>query len=202
MLLTFLMGFGTGGGLIIAIGAQNAFVLSQGVKKNHYIIIPLICAICDAILITLGVTGMGILFASNKILSLIAGIGGVVFLFIYGIRSFRSAIRGGSLSTDKEVKSSLKSAVLTTLAVTLLNPHVYLDTIILLGSISSQFKAPDHLVFGAGAVLASFVWFFCLSLGGKMLAPLFTKKMAWRILDTLVGMTMWAIALSVAMDLF
>ncbi|MBC8440634.1 MAG: amino acid transporter [Deltaproteobacteria bacterium] len=202
MLLTFLKGFGVGSGLIIAIGAQNAFVLSQGVRKNHYIIIPLICAICDALLIILGVTGMGTLVSSSKSLSLIAGIGGAGFLFIYGIGSFRSAIKGGSLSANQKTESSFKTAILTTLAVTLLNPHVYLDTVILLGSISSQFKQPGHFFFGAGAVMASFVWFFSLSLGGKMLAPLFTKKSSWRVLDTLVGMTMWAIALSVVKGLF
>ena len=202
MLLTFLKGFGAGSGLIIAIGAQNAFVLSQGVRKNHYIVIPLICAVCDALLIILGVTGMGTLIASSKSLSLIAGIGGAGFLFIYGIRSFKSAIRGGSLSANQNAESSLKAAVLTTLAVTLLNPHVYLDTVILLGSISSQFKQPGHIFFGAGAVTASFVWFFSLSIGGKMLAPLFIKKSSWRILDTLVGITMWVIALSVLKGLF
>jgi L-lysine exporter family protein LysE/ArgO len=197
MLLTFLKGFGAGGGLIIAIGAQNAFVLSQGVRKNHYIIIPLICAVCDALLIALGVTGMGSLIASSKTLSLIAGIGGAAFLFLYGIGSFRSAIKGGALSASQKVTTSLKKVVFTTLAVTLLNPHVYLDTVILLGSISSQFKQPGHLFFGAGAMLASFVWFFSLSLGGKMLAPFFTKQLSWRILDTIVGIVMWVIALSV-----
>ena len=197
MLLTFLKGFSVGSGLIIAIGAQNAFVLSHGVRKNHYIIIPLICAVCDALLIAFGVTGIGTIIASNKVLSLIAGIGGSGFLFIYGICSFRSAIKGGSLSTNTKAELSLKATILTTLAVTLLNPHVYLDTVILLGSISSQFKQPGHIFFGAGAVTASFAWFFSLSLGGKMLAPLFIKESSWRILDTLVGITMWVIALSV-----
>ncbi len=202
MLLTFLKGLGAGSGLIIAIGAQNAFVLSQGVKRNHYIIIPLICAVCDALLIILGVTGMGTLVASSKTLSLIAGIGGAGFLFVYGIGSFRSAFKGDSLSASQKAESTLKSAILTTLGVTLLNPHVYLDTVILLGSLSSQFKHPGHILFGAGAVMASFVWFFSLSLGGRMLAPFFIKKASWRILDTLVGITMWAIALSVVKGLF
>ncbi len=202
MLLTFLKGFGTGGGLIIAIGAQNAFVLSQGVKKHHYIVIPLICAICDAILIALGVSGIGTLIASNTTLSFTAGIGGAAFLFLYGLGSFRSAICGSSLSADRKAVSSLKTAVLTTLAVTLLNPHVYIDTILLLGSISSQFTQPGHLIFGAGAMAASFLWFFSLSLGGRLLAPLFTKQLSWRILDTLVGITMWAIALSVLKGVF
>ncbi len=202
MLLTFLKGFGTGSGLIIAIGAQNAFVLSQGVKKRHYIIIPLICAICDALLIALGVTGIGTFIASSKTLSMVAGIGGSLFLFIYGLGSFKSAYKGGILSSSEIAKNTLKSAILTTLAVTLLNPHVYLDTVILLGSLSSQFQTPGHLYFGAGAMLASFAWFFSLSLGGKMLAPLFSKELSWRILDTLVGATMWIIAYSVLRGLF
>jgi L-lysine exporter family protein LysE/ArgO len=197
MLLTFLTGMGTGGGLIIAIGAQNAFVLSQGVRKNHYILIPLICAVCDAILVAVGVAGFGSFIASSKVLSQVAGIGGAVFLFCYGIRSFRSALKGERLESDQKGETSLKAAVLTTLAVTLLNPHVYIDTILLLGSIAGQFQAPGHLIFGAGAAAASFIWFFALSLGSSLLAPLFKKELSWRILDSLVGMIMWAVAISV-----
>lgn len=197
MLLTFLTGMGTGGGLIMAIGAQNAFVLSQGVRKNHIILIPLICAVCDAVLVTIGVAGVGTYIASSQVLSQVAGIGGALFLFCYGIGSFRSAVKGQHLDADQKVGTSLKAAVLTTLAVTLLNPHVYIDTILLLGSIASQFQDPGHLVFGAGAVMASFVWFFGLSLGSRLLAPLFKKELSWRILDTLVGIIMWAVAISV-----
>ncbi len=197
MLLTFLKGMGTGGGLIIAIGAQNAFVLSQGVRKNHVIVIPLICALCDAILVTIGVAGFGSFIASSKVLSQVAGIGGALFLFCYGIASFRSAFKGQQLDADQNGETSLKTAVLSTLAVTLLNPHVYIDTILLLGSIASQFQDPGHLVFGAGAATASFVWFFVLSLGSSLLAPFFKKKLSWRILDTLVGVIMWSVAFSV-----
>lgn len=108
MLITFLKGIGTGGGLIIAIGAQNAFVLSQGVKKSHYIVIPLICAVCDALLIALGVTGVGTLIAANKTLSFFAGVGGALFLFFYGLNAFKSAIKGGSLTTSDALQTSLK----------------------------------------------------------------------------------------------
>jgi L-lysine exporter family protein LysE/ArgO len=202
VLIAFLKGFGAGSGLIIAIGAQNAFVLSQGIKKNHYIVIPLICAVCDALLITLGVTGMGLFLASSRTLSLAAGMGGAVFLFLYGLRSFRSALAGGSLSSDEKTKTSLKTAVLTTLAVTLLNPHVYLDTVVLLGSLSSQFHSPGHLYFGAGAVMASFSWFFALGVGGRLMAPVFTREVSWRVLNSLVGITMWVIAGSVLKVLF
>ncbi|MBU0971540.1 MAG: LysE/ArgO family amino acid transporter [Proteobacteria bacterium] len=197
MLLTFLTGMGTGAGLIIAIGAQNAFVLSQGVKKNHYILVPLICAVCDAVLVAIGVAGVGTFIAESKPLSQVAGMGGAAFLFCYGMSAFRSAIRGAYLEGDQKTETSIKATVLTTLAVTLLNPHVYIDTILLLGSIAGQFQAPGHLVFGAGAATASFIWFFTLSLGSRLLAPLFRKKRSWRILDTLVGMVMWAIAFSV-----
>jgi L-lysine exporter family protein LysE/ArgO len=202
VLIAFLKGFGAGSGLIIAIGAQNAFVLSQGIKKNHYIVIPLICAVCDALLITLGVTGMGLFLASSRTLSLMAGLGGAVFLFLYGLRSFKSALAGGSLSSDEKTGTSLKTAVLTTLAVTLLNPHVYLDTVVLLGSLSSQFHPPAHLYFGAGAVMASFSWFFALGVGGRLLAPVFTREVSWRVLNSLVGITMWVIAGSVLKALF
>ena len=202
MLIAFLKGFGAGSGLIIAIGAQNAFVLSQGIKKNHYILIPLICAFCDGLLITLGVTGTGVFLASSRTLSLIAGIGGAVFLFLYGIRSFKSVLAGGSLSPEDKTGPSLKTAILTTLAVTLLNPHVYLDTVVLLGTLSSQFNPPANLYFGAGAVMASFFWFFSLSLGGRILAPVFVKEFSWKVMNSLVGITMWAIALSVLKGLF
>jgi L-lysine exporter family protein LysE/ArgO len=197
MLLTFLTGMGTGGGLILAIGAQNAFVLSQGLRKNHVVLIPLICAVCDAVLVAIGVAGVGTYIASNQVLSQVAGIGGALFLFCYGIGSFRSALSGHQLDADQQAATSLKAAVFTTLAVTLLNPHVYIDTLLLVGSIASQFPAPGHLVFGAGAATASFIWFFGLSLGSRLAAPFFKQQRAWRILDTLVGIIMWTVAVSV-----
>lgn len=190
----------TGGGLILAIGAQNAFVLSQGVRKNHILVIPLICALCDAVLISLGVMGLGKVIASSRILSLATGIGGAVFLFWYGAGAFWSAYGGGRLEPDQAGKPSLKSAVLATLAVTLLNPHVYIDTIILLGSLAGQFQDPGRMLFGAGAMTASFIWFFTLSIGATLLAPLFKREISWRILDSSVGLVMWAIGLSVLRD--
>ncbi len=198
MLLAFAKGIGTGGGLIIAIGAQNAFVLSQGVRKNHYLLIALICALCDAILVAVGVTGVGSLITANPMLSRIAGIGGALFLFVYGARAFQSAVKGNQLDTDQTAATSVKAVVLATLAVTLLNPHVYIDTVLLLGSIAGQFQSPDHLAFGAGAVTASFAWFFTLSIGATFLAPLFRQKLSWRILDTFVGVVMWTIGFSIA----
>lgn len=196
MLLAFAKGMGTGAGLIIAIGAQNAFILSQGIRKNHTLVIPTVCFICDAVLVAAGVLGMGRIVAANPKVTAIAGIGGAAFLFFYGARAFYSAFQGSRMEAEAARSTTLKAAVLTTLGVTLLNPHVYIDTILLLGSIAGQFQPPAHMAFGAGAVTASFLWFFLLSLGAGFLAPLFRTTTAWRILDVVVGMVMWSIALS------
>jgi len=200
MITPLIHGFGAGGGLIVAIGAQNAFVLSQGVRRNHHLLIALICIICDAVLIALGVAGFGGLIQSKPALSQVVSLGGAVFLFFYGFRSLSSALKGGSLETDSKDMTSLKTVVFMTLAVTLLNPHVYLDTVVLLGGISSRFHGENRFYFGIGAVTASFIWFTCLSIGGRMLAPLFKKRISWRILDTLVCATMWSIAFSLVRE--
>jgi len=196
MITPFIQGFGAGGGLIAAIGAQNAFVLSQGVRGNHHIVIALICILCDAVFITAGIAGFGGSVSAYPFLAQWVAWGGAGFLFVYGCGSLRSAIRGGSLLTSDRAVLSLGAAILTTLAVTLLNPHFYLDTVILLGGISSRFHGENRLLFWAGAVSASTIWFLCLSLGGQMLAPVFRKQISWRILDTMVWATMWFIALS------
>lgn len=200
MLLTpFIQGFGASGGLIVAIGAQNAFVLSQGVRGNHPLAIAMICILCDSILITTGIAGVGTIVNGNPSVAQWISWGGAGFLFVYGCNSLRSAFTGGSLKTSDQAIQSLGAAILTTLAVSLLNPHVYLDTVVLLGGISSRFQGENLLLFWAGSVLASILWFLCLSLGARMLAPLFQKKLSWLILDTLVCLTMWAIALTLIM---
>lgn len=199
MIAPFLQGFGASGGLIVAIGAQNAFVLSQGVRGNHHVAIAFICILCDAIFITAGVAGIGGTVSANPALAQWVTWGGAGFLCVYGCGSLRSAVKGGSLETSERTVLSLGAAILTTLAVTLLNPHFYLDTVILLGGISSRFHGESRLLFWAGAVSASTLWFICLSLGGQMLAPIFRKQISWRILDTLVGATMWTIAASLIM---
>ena len=195
----FIQGFGTSAGLIIAIGAQNAFVLSQSVRGNHHLLIALICIACDAVFITVGVAGVGATVSGNPSLSQWVTWGGAGFLIVYGFRSLRSAIRGGSLQTSDPAVQSLGSIVLATLAVTLLNPHFYLDTVVLLGGISSQLRGEMRLIFWFGAVSASTLWFLCLSLGGGMLAPIFKTQLAWRILDFLICATMWIIAASLIM---
>ena len=198
--MPFMQGFGAGGGLIVAIGAQNAFVLSEGVRGNYHILIALICIFCDALFITLGVAGVGNSVSAHPLLSQWVTWGGAAFLFFYGYGSLCSAIRGGSLDSGSQAVTSLGAAVATTLAVTLLNPHFYLDTVILLGSISSHFNGDSRLFFWAGAITASTLWFVCLSIGGRLLSPLFEKKIAWRILDTLVWITMWTIAVSLLVN--
>jgi len=193
-ILPLFKGFATGAGLIIAIGAQNAFVLSQGVRRKYSLIIPLICSLSDAILISAGVLGLGGLFAGSPVLVKWASWGGAVFLTFYGLRSLISAFKSGTMSAEDAGPGTLKAAVLTTLAVTLLNPHVYLDTVVLLGSISSSFPGSGRYLFGIGAVSASFCWFFLLSLAGKKLAPLFRNPVSWRIMDLGITLVMWSIA--------
>ncbi|MEA3361873.1 MAG: LysE/ArgO family amino acid transporter [Thermodesulfobacteriota bacterium] len=195
-MLHFLQGFGVSGGLIVAIGAQNAFVLSQGVRRNYPFQTAIVCAFCDAMLIIIGISGVGTLVSTNPQLVELATWIGALFLFCYGGRAFRSALRGNSLEATLEIVPSRRQLLFTTLALTFLNPHVYIDTIILIGGISSQLSYDDRYWFGAGAVTASVVWFFSLSIGAGFLSPFFRKPLAWRLLDGFVCLAMWGIAVS------
>ncbi len=190
----FLQGFGVGGGLIIAIGAQNAFVLSQGVRRHYPIQTALVCSISDALLILLGITGVGAFIAVNPAAAQWATGFAALFLLFYGWRAFRSAFVNQSLQLNETQVPTRWKLLLATLAFTFLNPHVYLDTILLIGSVSGELNLTDRYLFGAGAMCSSFVWFFCLSLGAGLLAPLFRKPIAWRCLDGFVCLTMWGIA--------
>jgi len=197
MLGPFIQGAGVGAGLIIAIGAQNAFVLSQGVRRSYARLIPAICWLCDCLLILAGMGGLGKAVSTHPQWMRTAAWGGAIFLLFYGFRSLRAAIGGASLKAAGGTPvATARAAVFTTLAVTLLNPHVYLDTVVLLGALSGQFAGAGRYAFAFGAITASFVWFFSLSLGARFLAPLFRRPMAWRILDSLVCLTMWTIATS------
>ncbi|MEH6629263.1 MAG: LysE/ArgO family amino acid transporter [Halopseudomonas aestusnigri] len=193
----FLKGMGIGASLIIAIGAQNAYVLTQGLRRNNQFVVAFLCSLVDAVLIALGVAGMGLVITSNPLLLVFAAWGGAGFLFWYGLNAFRAAVNPEVLKLRQEAGAdTLKKAVITTLGVSLLNPHVYLDTVVLLGSIGGRYPEETRLWFGLGAVLSSFLWFFSLSLGAKWLAPLFKRPISWRVLDCLVGLIMWAIAIS------
>ncbi len=187
-------GFAAGFSLILAIGAQNAFVLRQGLLRSHVLWICLICAGSDAILVTIGVAGFGALSEQAPWLEPAMRYGGAAFLFWYGFRSFRAALSPRALIDTDAAAPSLHAAVLTCLALTWLNPHVYLDTVGLLGAISSPYQGADRVAFGAGAVIASFVFFFSLGYGARYLAPLLATPTAWRVLDVGIGLVMWAIA--------
>lgn len=188
-----LAGFALGFSLILAIGAQNAFVLRQGLRGAHVLAVVLACAISDALLIAGGVAGFGALAEAVPLFETVMRWGGAAFLVWYGARNFLSAWHGGEALKDQgDSTQSLKAAVMTCLALTWLNPHVYLDTVVLIGSISAQYD--NRLAFGLGAMTASFVFFFSLGYGARALRPLFTSARAWQVLDIIVGLTMWGIA--------
>jgi len=189
-------GFVTSGSLIIAIGAQNAFVLSQGLRKQFNGLIAVTCCSLDILLIFAGIAGMGALIANSSYLMLTAALFGGGFLTVYGAIALKSAITPKPLRAEHSPLNSRKAAILTTMAISLLNPHVYLDTVVLIGSIGGQYPVPERWWFAAGAALASVVWFFSLSWGAKKLAPLFSKPTTWRVLDGVICLMMWSIALS------
>jgi L-lysine exporter family protein LysE/ArgO len=191
----------TSGGLIIAIGAQNAFVLRQGLMKHQVFLTALFCFISDSSLILLGVGGFGSLVTTSPILLQMAKWGGTIFLFWYGLRSFRSACKNQTLNLTKPkgpAKPSLKETFFILLAVSFLNPHVYLDTVVFIGSVGAQFEIHERPYFALGAIISSCIWFFGLSYGARMLGPVFEDPKAWKILDILVGSIMWCIALFIA----
>ncbi|MCL4170103.1 UNVERIFIED_CONTAM: hypothetical protein GTU68_011320, partial [Idotea baltica] len=175
-------------------GGRNAFCAASGPSGEHVFWICLTCAVSDAILITAGVAGFGSLATHVPWFEPLMRYGGALFLFVYGIASFLRALRGGSTLVAADRPSTrLRTNLLTVLAFTWLNPHVYLDTVVLIGSISAQYS--DRLSFGLGAVCASFVFFFSLGYGARLLAPIFARARAWQALDVLIGVIMWAIAI-------
>lgn len=188
--------------LILAIGSQNAFVLRQGLKREHIFIVCLICAVSDAVLISLGVSGFSVIIEKTPWVEPLARYGGALFLFVYGAKSFWSSYTSNeSLQAAKKKPTSLKVIVVTCLAFTWLNPHVYLDTLMLIGSISTQY-AGQRIEFTVGAVMASFVFFFSLGYGAKILRPFFENPRSWKVLDFLIGCIMWMIAFSLIKNQF
>ena len=184
--------------LILAIGAQNAFVLRQGLRREHVGAVVLVCAASDALLITAGVTGFGIMSTQVPWIGEAMRWGGVAFLLVYGSLRFQAALKGGeALRPVAGQGASLRAVVTTCLVLTWANPHVYLDTVVLLGSISAQY-APYRLAFGLAAAAASFCFFAALGYGARFLAPVFARPQAWVVLEVIVGATMWAIAAGLA----
>ncbi|WP_307832059.1 LysE/ArgO family amino acid transporter [Prauserella cavernicola] len=183
--------------LIVAVGAQNTFVLQQGLRREHVRTVVLICAVSDAVLIAAGVAGAGLLFDGRPWLIEVVRVAGAAFLFGYGLLAALRAVRPTALRTGPDAPAVSRSAVAgTCLAFTWLNPAVYLDTVVLLGSVANTQSAQPWW-FGAGAVLGSVLWFVALGFGARLLAPVFTRPVAWRFLDVFIAMVLVAIGLRV-----
>ncbi|UEM24920.1 LysE/ArgO family amino acid transporter (plasmid) [Skermanella mucosa] len=194
MLSAFLPGLLLGLSLIVAIGAQNAFVLRQGLRGEHVLAVCLTCAVSDAVLILAGVGGFAQAADRAPWLETATRYAGAAFLFAYGLRSFLAAARSvNALTPAESVPAGLGATLATCLALTWLNPHVYLDTVVLLGSVSTQFAA-DKELFALGAMTASFLFFFSLGYGARLLRPVFARPGAWRVLDLGIGIVMVTIA--------
>ncbi|WP_346234129.1 LysE/ArgO family amino acid transporter [Parafrigoribacterium mesophilum] len=194
-------GLGFGLSLIVAIGAQNAFVLQQGLRREHVLPIVVLCAASDAILIAVGVAGLGSLLQAAPWLLIVARIAGAVFLVGYGILAARRALAPTALiASATGPRISLRAAIATCAALTWLNPHVYLDTIVLLGSVAGT-HGPDRWWFGLGAAAGSILWFTALGFGARLLRPLFSRPASWRVLDALIAAVMMSIAIGLLLGL-
>jgi L-lysine exporter family protein LysE/ArgO len=196
-LIAFLPGFLTGLSLIVAIGAQNAFVIRQGLTRSHVFLVVAICAIADAALIALGIAGLGAAISGLPWLLEVIRWFGVAYLSWFGFKSARAAFKNESLDAAGAAEQSRVKVVTTVLALTLLNPHVYLDTVILVGSIGNQF-GENKWFFGVGAMLASVVWFTSVGYGAKAASSLMSKPIFWRVLDTVIAVIMFGIAITLA----
>jgi L-lysine exporter family protein LysE/ArgO len=194
MIAAALTGFGTAFSLILAIGAQNAFVLRQGLTGHHVFATVLFCATSDAILIAAGVAGFGWIVTLAPALPRIMATAGAAFLFVYGALRFRAAWTGGEALKKGAEAATLGRVLAMVAAMTWLNPHVYLDTLALIGAVSTRFDGAEKLAFGLGATTSSFTFFFGLGYGARLLAPLLATPRAWQVLDTGIGAVMWLIA--------
>ncbi|PBQ08311.1 LysE/ArgO family amino acid transporter [Pseudomonas syringae] len=190
---SYLNGLLIAAGLIMAIGTQNAFVLAQGLRREHHVAVAMLCIVCDAILVAAGVFGLANVLAQNPTLLAVARWGGVIFLSWYGLQALRRACSRQSLEHSTAVgRKSLRTVLLSALAVTLLNPHVYLDTVLLIGSLGAQQGVPGAYV--AGAASASLLWFSSLALGAAWLAPWLARPATWRMLDLMIAVMMFSVA--------
>ena len=193
----FAAGFATSLALIVAIGSQNAFVLRQGILRQHVAALVLFCAASDALLIVAGIAGAGALVRGSPLFMEITRIGGVLFLTAYGLLAACRALQGGVLQAADTPGLGLGAALASCFAFTFLNPHVYLDTVVLLGSVANQRGDAGRWWFATGAALASGVWFAALGFGARWLQPVFARPLAWRVLDGLIALTMFALAVMV-----
>lgn len=195
----FFEGYITAACLIIAIGPQNLFLLRQSIQKNYAYTTAFALAFTDAFLILLGVNGVGEIFSSSETLLFLAKWGGALFLFYYGYRSMRSAFTSHQVNLNEQgpKKPSLKESLLLVLALSFLNPHAYLDTVVLLGSISCNFPDLERPFFALGGILASLSWFCFLAFSGSLLRPFFEKPIAWKVLDSITAVFLWLIAFAI-----
>ncbi|HCH2417855.1 TPA: amino acid transporter [Vibrio parahaemolyticus] len=198
-----LQGFGLGASMIIPIGAQNAYVLNQGIKRNHHLTTATICSVLDMIFISLGIFGGGAILSQNEILLTSVTLGGIAFLSFYGLLSLKSAFKPENESESKGevVARGRRTVILGALAVTVLNPHLYLDTVVILGSIGGQFEGYDRIAFALGTIMASFVWFYTLSMGAAKLGPTLSKPKVKKGIDIAVALMMFTIAYVLASEL-
>ena len=185
--------------LIAAIGAQNAFVLRQGIRREHVLPVVALCTVSDIVLISAGIAGVGALISAHPSALNIAKFGGALFLVGYGLLAARRAWRPSSLTPSEAAPTRLIEALLTCAALTFLNPHVYLDTVVLLGALANEHR-DERWLFGVGAVAASAVWFVGLGLGARQLAGLFARPLTWRILDGLIAVMMIGLGMSLALS--
>ena len=199
MLHSYLQGFAIGLSLIVAIGAQNAFVLKQGVKKEAVFWVCFVCPLSDSILVVLGITGFATVIQLYPELVGFAKWAGAVFLLWYGLQHAIQAFKSNqSLHAGSQNEIQLSKIIIVCLALTWLNPHVYLDTVVLIGSISTQFEQ-TKLYFALGVITASWFFFFSLGYGARVLIPVFANPKAWKVLDVVIALIMWSIAISLIM---
>jgi L-lysine exporter family protein LysE/ArgO len=194
-------GFFTAFSLILAIGAQNAFILRQGILRSHIFALALFCAISDAILIAVGVVGFGAIVTFYPLLPIFMSLFGSTFLFLYGAIRLRKAWQGDYTLELAGQSMALRPALGIVFACTWLNPHVYLDTIALIGAVSTQYTGGDKIVFGIAASTASFIFFFGLGYGARILAPIMQTPFTWRVLDIIICCIMWVIAIELVQRL-
>jgi L-lysine exporter family protein LysE/ArgO len=192
--MPLLAGFATSLSLIVAIGAQNAFVLRQGLRREYVLPVVLTCALSDALLISGGIAGLGALITRSQLALDLAKYGGAAFLYTYAAIAARRALNPGSISPSDHAPAALRSVVLTCLGFTYLNPHVYLDTVVLLGSLANQRGSDGRWLYGLGAVAASFTWFFSLGFLSRKLSSLFARPRTWQYLDSLIALLMATLA--------
>ncbi|RBO88291.1 LysE/ArgO family amino acid transporter [Nocardia puris] len=194
-------GLGFGLSLIVAIGAQNAFVLRQGVRGQHVAAVVAVCVVSDVLLIAAGIGGFGALVQAAPALITVLRYAGAAFLLGYAVLAARRALTSSALVVDSAGASvALGATVATCLALTWLNPHVYLDTVVLLGSFANGYAAADRWFLGAGAMVASALWFTALGFGARRLGPLFTRPVAWRVLDSVIAVVMVTLAIGLVLS--